>query len=84
MEPYFKNGGIRPANYAYLWDRVAVNSGQLQRYGTQPFWECKNGQLALQPIEDLEKANQLREEIGMNSVETGLAEMSLSICNISD
>ena len=28
MEPYLKTKGIKPANYAYLWDRVAVNTGQ--------------------------------------------------------
>ncbi len=82
MHPYFINGGIRPANYAYLWDRVAVNSGQLQRYGTQPIWKCEQGQLQLQPIEDLDQANLLRKEIAMNSVQAGLDEMAAAICAI--
>ena len=80
MEPYFKNGGVKPANYAYLWDRVAVNTGKKQRYGTQPIWECKNGQLELQPIENRSEVNKLRKALGMNSVESALAEMSQSVC----
>jgi hypothetical protein len=80
MHPYFVNGGIRPANYAYLWDRVAVNRGHLQRYGTQPIWKCEQGQLQLQPIEDMDQANLLRKKIGMNSVQAGLDEMAAAVC----
>ncbi|MEN1727741.1 MAG: DUF6624 domain-containing protein [Pseudomonadota bacterium] len=80
MQPYFENGGIRPANYAYLWDRVAVNSDQPQRYGTQPIWTCEAGQLSLAPIEDLERADVLRSELGMNTVAQQLEEMSRAVC----
>lgn len=80
MEKYLNNGGIKPANYAYLWDRVAVNKGRLQRYGTQPIWECKDGQLELQPMENPSEVNQRRAEMGLNSVEEGLSQMSQSTC----
>ena len=80
MAPYFDTGGIRPANYAYLWDRVAVNSGRPQRYGTQPVWTCIDGALKLAPIEDLARADALRQQLGMNSVADQLADMSRSVC----
>ena len=38
MEPYLETEGIKKSNYAYLWDRVAVNTDRKQRYGTQPIW----------------------------------------------
>ncbi len=80
MEKYLNNGGIKPANYAYLWDRVAVNTGRLQRYGTQPIWECKSGQLELQPLENPSQVNKRRATMGLNTVEKGLSQMSKSIC----
>ncbi len=81
MEPYLKNGGIDKSNYAFLWDRVAVNSGQKQRYGTQPTWECTaEGNLTLQPLEDPENVNKRRKKMGMGSVEKSLANMAKSVC----
>jgi hypothetical protein len=35
LEPLAASGGTSPSNYAYLHDRVAVNTGRPQRYGTQ-------------------------------------------------
>ncbi len=81
MEPYLKTGGVSAKDYAYLWDRVAVNSGEKQRYGTQPTWECSDaGQLTLQPMEDPERVNERRAEMGMSTVEQSLAEMSREVC----
>lgn len=80
MRPFFEEGAIRPANYAYLWDRVAVNTGQPQRYGTQPVWTCVDGALELAPIEDRARADTLRQELGMNSVAEQLADMSRTVC----
>ena len=80
MRPYFESGGIKAANYAYLWDRVAVNAGRLQRYGTQPKWECVDGALELQPLEEPETLDQRRAELGMPPVEQDLARMASSVC----
>ena len=84
MEPYLASGGIKPANYAYLWDRVAVNSGRPQRYGTQPIWTCVDDKLELAPIEDRERADTLRQALAMNSVAAQLAEMSRTACGASE
>ncbi|MGB0906519.1 MAG: DUF6624 domain-containing protein [Maricaulaceae bacterium] len=82
MEPYLKKWrGIDKGNYAYLWDRVAVNSDRKQRYGTQPTWECnEENMLTLQPLEDPENVNKRRKKMDLNTVEAGLARMSRGVC----
>ncbi|MEM9233963.1 MAG: DUF6624 domain-containing protein [Pseudomonadota bacterium] len=81
MEPYLATGGVKKQNYAYLWDRVAVNTGRKQRYGTQPTWECdESRRLTLQPLEDPENVNARRAEMNLNTVEEGLEEMARGVC----
>jgi hypothetical protein len=80
MRPLIETGGVRPKHYAYLYDRVAVNMGRLQLYGTQPIWECKNGQLELAPLEEPENVDARRAAMGMGSVEGALAQMSREVC----
>lgn len=81
MEPYLETGGVDKGNYAFLWDRVAVNTGQKQRYGTQPTWECTpEGNLTLQPLEDPDNVNSRRAAMGLDTVEEGLASMARSVC----
>ncbi|MEM9839874.1 MAG: DUF6624 domain-containing protein [Pseudomonadota bacterium] len=83
MEPYVATGGVRKRQYAYLWDRVAVNQGREQRYGTQPTWECDaNRKMALRPLEDPENVNARRADMGLNTVEEGLAEMERAVCGV--
>jgi hypothetical protein len=53
-----------PANYAYLYDRVAVNSKRPQRYGTQG--RCaESGIWEPRPIEDPSRLNERRAAIGL-------------------
>ena len=80
MQPYLETDGIRKANYAYLWDRVAVNAGRKQLYGTQPTWICTDGSLQLEPLQDPETVNDRRAVFGMNTVEDGLAAMARDVC----
>lgn len=81
MEPYLSRGEVSKKNYAYLWDRVAVNTGRKQRYGTQPTWQCDDsGKMALKPLEDPENVNARRADMGLGTVEDGLAEMEASVC----
>jgi len=81
MEKYLKSGGIKKSNYAYLWDRVAVNTGRKQRYGTQPDWDCKNGKMKLMPLEDSAKVNALRAKMGLGTVEKSLKRMNQQTCH---
>ncbi len=80
MEPYLESGGVDRGNFAYLWDRVAVNHGRPQRYGTQPDWNCVGGKMKLMPLEDPENVNARRAEMGLSTVEAGLARMEAETC----
>ena len=47
-------------------DRIRVNSGQQQIFGTQ-FYKDKNGQFGPRPIEDFENLEERRREFGLGS-----------------
>jgi len=52
-------------NYAYLWDRVAVNTGKPQRYATQG--SCKGpGDWRPDPLEDSASVERWRTEFGID------------------
>ena len=55
-------------NLAYLTDRVAVFEGKPQLYGTQFDWD-ENGELSPNHFDDLQKVNQRRKSVGLNSLE---------------
>lgn len=57
------HGDTSAKNYAYLYDRVAVNRGRPQRYGTQG--GCRNGERFTAPLEDATKVDALRTEVGL-------------------
>lgn len=81
MKPYLGSDGIRKADYAYLWDRVAVNAGRKQRYGTQPVWACtEDGRLKLEPLEAPETVDQRRAELGMKPYQLDLDQMTAGFC----
>ncbi len=83
MEPYLENGGVRPRDYAYLWDRVAVNTGRLQRYGTQPMGACNaDGTLDLKPMEDPEQVDVRRATVGLGPAAEDLEQMARERCGI--
>lgn len=62
-----------PVNYAYLTDRVAENSGQLQEYGTQVKFEGPGiGKAAPRSLRDPANVNKRRAAIGMETLEAYL------------
>ncbi len=63
MKPLLETGGVNAANYAFLYDRVAINSGRPQQYGTQ-FNNC-----VLRPVVDMENLNDIRAEVGLGPYE---------------
>jgi hypothetical protein len=65
-------GEVALRDIAYLEDRVRVNSGQPQLYGTQFRWE---GSKSIQNIEDPENVEQRRKEMGLNTLAENLEEM---------
>ena len=63
-----------PTNLAYLADRIAVFENKPQLYGTQFDWD-KNGELSPNQFDDLNKVNQRRRSIGLNTLEEQTAIM---------
>jgi hypothetical protein len=66
IEKAVKNGDMSGQSYAYLYDRIKINSGEKQLYGTQfanvdPFNEI----VELADTEDLDNLDERRMEIGM-------------------
>ena len=57
-----------PQNLAYLTDRIAVFEEKLQLYGTQFDWD-ENGDLSPNPYDNLNKVNERRKSIGLNTLE---------------
>lgn len=57
-------------NYAYLTDRVNVNTGQLQVYGTQMKLNASQTSFEPQPVIEPEKLNERRKSIGLESIES--------------
>ena len=52
---------------AYLTDRIAVFEDRPQLYGTQFDWDEK-GEMSPKPFDDLEKVNERRKSVGLNSL----------------
>jgi len=58
------NNDVLPANIAYLTDRVAVNRGRQQTYGTQ-FYQNKKGEPTPRPIKDNKMLDNKRKKMGL-------------------
>lgn len=57
-----------PIYLAYLTDRIAVFEGQPQRYGTQFDWD-ENLKMSPQLFDDLDRVNERRKAIGLNTLQ---------------
>lgn len=80
MAAHLESGGVAKADYAHLFDRVAVNRGREQRYGTQPDWECRGGRLELMPVEDRAGLDARRATMELGPVQDALDRMSAATC----
>ncbi len=67
MKLLLANEEVIKPDYAYLYDRVQVNKGELQRYGTQG--ECVRQQWEPKPIENFEEVDKRRAEMEMPTLE---------------
>ena len=63
-------------NFAYLTDRVRINTGRKQLYGTQVTYNVDSCQAVPKPLEDSLHVNERRKQIGMESLESYLNWMS--------
>ena len=66
VEAAVKTGDMDSQDYAYLYDRVQINSGKEQLYGTQFSRVDRDKSIAiLAPVEDPDHLDQRRMEMGM-------------------
>lgn len=71
LEAGTRNGEFSKVNYAYLFDRIKVNSGQPQSYGSQfEHVDRQQGIAELRETEEIESLDQRRKEMGMMPIET--------------
>ena len=68
LEKAVDENKANPKQLAYLTDRISVFEGKPQLYGTQ-FDYDENGELTPRPFDEIEKVNQRRKAIGLNSLE---------------
>lgn len=65
-----------PKNFAYLTDRVLLNTSQKQVYGTQLTYDIDSCQAIPKPLMDSLNVNKRRTEIGLEPIESYLNLMS--------
>jgi hypothetical protein len=70
MKKELKNKKADSKNYAYLTDRVNINSGKAQIYGTQV--EYKNRTAIPKKLKDPTTVNERRKEVGLDPLENYL------------
>ncbi len=80
LEPLLESHEVSRSDYAYLVDRVAVNTGEKQTYGTQSTGKCVNGKPELRPLKQPEKIETLRKEAGLKPLDQYLQQLSRTVC----
>jgi hypothetical protein len=69
MKMQCEKGKASWSYYAYLTDRVKVNTGQLQIYGTQMQTNKDETSYEPRPVIDPERLNERRKSVGLNTIE---------------
>jgi len=76
MKIEMEKGNADSKNYAYLTDRVNLNTGQKQVYATQLMYNTDSCQAIPRPLVDSTNVNQRRKEVGLEPIEDYLNMMS--------
>lgn len=78
MDKEIKKGNADPNNYAYLYDRVKVNAGEKQLFGTQVTYETETTGRAIPKIGLVDSANvdKLRKEYTLEPLKDYLNTMT--------
>ena len=64
MEPLLGTDEIDGRAYAVLYDRVAMEDGRYQRFGSQMI--CRDSKWVLYPTEEIERADERRRDVGFD------------------
>ncbi len=76
MKPEVDKKKASERNYAYLIDRVRVNSKKLQIYGTQCRVNAEGSSYEPDPCEEPEKLNERRASVGLSPIEEYIGSMN--------
>ncbi|MFY0690059.1 MAG: hypothetical protein JXQ90_23000 [Cyclobacteriaceae bacterium] len=76
LESEVKNNNADGRNFGLLTDRVRLNTGKKQIYGTQVTYISKTGQAIPKPLMDSIKVNKRRKEVGLEPIEEYLNVMT--------
>lgn len=76
MKVQVNKNNADPKNYAYLTDRVLLNTGEKQVYGTQVTYNLAICQAIPRPLIDSANVNARRKEVGLEVIEKYLNLMS--------
>ena len=78
MDKEVKRGNADSNNYAYLYDRVKVNAGEKQLFGTQVTYETQTTGRAIPKngLADSSNVDKLRKEYGLEPLKNYLNEMT--------
>lgn len=74
MKKELKRDNVDKINYAYLYDRVQINSGKKQLYGTQVGFD-ERYQPYIKELRSPSEVNTRRKTIGLNTIEEYLKEI---------
>lgn len=74
MKPEVERNNADTKGYAYLTDRVLINSDKPQLYGTQVTY--KNGRAVAGPVADVERLDQRRAEVGLEPIDSYLQKLT--------
>lgn len=72
-----KDGNAEPWHFAFLTDRILMNQGKNQIYGTQVIHYGMQKSYVV-PLENPEKVDDLRKEVGLDSLDNYLKEQGLT------
>lgn len=80
MDREVKRGNANPNNYAYLYDRVKINAGEKQLFGTQVTYETTTTGRAIPKIGLIDSVNvdKLRKEYALEPLKDYLNTMTIS------
>jgi hypothetical protein len=76
MKKHIERKNANPSNYAYLIDRVNVNTNKIQVYGTQMTLNKDKTSYEPKPVIDPENLNKRRAEVGLGTIEEYIETMN--------
>jgi hypothetical protein len=76
MKMEVDKGNASPRDYAFLVDRVNLNTGKRQVYGTQVTYNIEIGQAYPRPLADSASVNERRKAVGLPPLEEHLNQMT--------